>query len=178
MPYRHLFDKGYVSAYDGADIEAQGNVNLSVGLDAGNGDILVNDESYDIVVHFQVMEHIPNPSKFLLECYRVLRPGGTLFCSVPFLFEYHAVPGDYHRWTHQGLQYDLEAVGFQNIQVEPIESDWESVITIIELFAARKIGYVLGKPFFLAANLLSWIPSRNTPALSPLTIAAWAKKSI
>jgi SAM-dependent methyltransferase len=130
-----------------------------------------------MVVHFQVMEHVPRPGKFLSECYRVLRPGGTLFCSVPFLFEYHAVPGDYHRWTHQGLQYDLAEVGFQGILVKPIESDWESVITIIELFAARKMGYVFGKPFFLAANLLSWLPLRSSAALSPLTIGAWAKKS-
>ena len=38
----------------------------------------------DTVVSFQVMEHLPKPMKFLEECARILRPGGSLFITVPF----------------------------------------------------------------------------------------------
>jgi SAM-dependent methyltransferase len=38
---------------------------------------------FDIVVAFEVLEHIPNDSKAVEEINRVLKPGGLLFFSVP-----------------------------------------------------------------------------------------------
>lgn len=41
------------------------------------------DASVDIVVNFQVIEHLWDQSQFLRECLRVLRPGGKLLISTP-----------------------------------------------------------------------------------------------
>ncbi|MFT4044515.1 MAG: class I SAM-dependent methyltransferase [Gordonia sp. (in: high G+C Gram-positive bacteria)] len=41
------------------------------------------DASVDIVVNFQVIEHLWDQVRFIEECVRVLRPGGTLFISTP-----------------------------------------------------------------------------------------------
>ena len=41
------------------------------------------DESFDAVVTFQVIEHVPGPRDFIGECARVLRPGGRLILSTP-----------------------------------------------------------------------------------------------
>ena len=43
------------------------------------------DESFDHLLSFDVLEHIPEYRRALSECFRVLRPGGTLLFSVPFL---------------------------------------------------------------------------------------------
>jgi len=45
------------------------------------------DNSFDVVYHSHFLEHIDPPSarKFLLECHRVLKPGGTLRVVVPDL---------------------------------------------------------------------------------------------
>ncbi|MGB3484077.1 MAG: class I SAM-dependent methyltransferase [Mycobacterium sp.] len=40
-------------------------------------------ESVDIVVNFQVIEHLWDQSQFVGECRRVLRPGGVLLMSTP-----------------------------------------------------------------------------------------------
>lgn len=40
-----------------------------------------NDNSFDLVISLNVMEHIPHPVKYLQECYRVLRSGGFGFFS-------------------------------------------------------------------------------------------------
>ena len=56
------------------------------GVDARVGDaeqIPIPDESVDIVVSFETIEHVPDPGKFLDECLRVLAPGGTLIVSTP-----------------------------------------------------------------------------------------------
>lgn len=37
----------------------------------------------DVVVAFEIIEHVENPKKFLKEASRLLKPGGTLFLSTP-----------------------------------------------------------------------------------------------
>lgn len=50
-----------------------------------------------------LLEHVPDPSGILEEASRVLKSRGWLYCEVPFLQGEHAAPGDYRRWTRQGL---------------------------------------------------------------------------
>ena len=46
-----------------------------------------DDNSFDVVYHSQVLEHIPKneAAKFIGECYRVLKPGGIIRVVVPDL---------------------------------------------------------------------------------------------
>jgi SAM-dependent methyltransferase len=56
------------------------------GLDArpGSGEqIPLADDSVDVVVSFETIEHVRNPGRFLDECARVLAPGGRLVISTP-----------------------------------------------------------------------------------------------
>ncbi|WP_237421463.1 class I SAM-dependent methyltransferase [Gordonia sp. SID5947] len=46
-------------------------------------DLPLADESVDVVVNFQVIEHLWDQPAFIAECRRVLRPGGRLFISTP-----------------------------------------------------------------------------------------------
>lgn len=43
----------------------------------------IADGSVDVVVNFQVIEHLWDQGQFVRECRRVLRPGGTLLMSTP-----------------------------------------------------------------------------------------------
>ncbi len=43
------------------------------------------DESFDIVVHSDTLEHVTNPVHALAECLRVLRRGGMLCLTVPIV---------------------------------------------------------------------------------------------
>lgn len=49
------------------------------------------DDSFDLVVPFELIEHLKEYRRFLFECNRVLKPGGLFICSTPnrrrFLFE-------------------------------------------------------------------------------------------
>ena len=56
------------------------------GLDArpGTGEqIPLQDNSVDIIVSFETIEHVPNPNRFLDECFRILTAGGLLIISTP-----------------------------------------------------------------------------------------------
>jgi SAM-dependent methyltransferase len=61
------------------------------------------DQSFDAVISLSVLEHVRDPFECAREIARVLKPGGELICSVPFLQPYHGYPHHYYNMTHQGL---------------------------------------------------------------------------
>ncbi|MCH8270695.1 MAG: methyltransferase domain-containing protein, partial [Planctomycetes bacterium] len=68
-------------AHTGAGAAQQAAVEFRVG-DAQELSFLAN-ESVDLVVSFETLEHLRDPSAFLAEAHRVLTPGGRLVASVP-----------------------------------------------------------------------------------------------
>lgn len=83
-----------------------------------SGDILpVETESVDFILCTETLEHILDPSLFLNEIYRCLRPGGRIIFTVPFAARWHFVPYDYWRFTPSGLNYLLNKAGFVNVGV-------------------------------------------------------------
>ena len=45
------------------------------------------DASFDYVLSFDVLEHVPDPSRAFAECHRILRPGGAMLWAAPFAFD-------------------------------------------------------------------------------------------
>lgn len=58
---------------------------------------------FDAVFSFNVLEHVRDPFACARELVRVLKPGGRLYCVVPFLQPFHAYPHHYYNMTAQGL---------------------------------------------------------------------------
>lgn len=84
-----------------------------------------DDEYADTIVCFQVMEHLPEPSFFLSECYRILKSEGNLFITVPFMWRVHEAPYDYYRYTRYGLEYLLKKNGFIGIDIKETTGFWQ-----------------------------------------------------
>jgi SAM-dependent methyltransferase len=72
--------------------------------------IPLEDESYDVVISMQVLEHLHAPWVAVSEVARVLRPGGCFLGSVAFLKPHH---GSYFHMTHAGVSILLERAGLQ-----------------------------------------------------------------
>jgi len=70
----------------------------------GVGEVLpFNDSSFDAVLSIAVLEHVKDPFRCASELLRVVKPGGEIFCCVPFLAPYHGYPHHYYNMTAQGL---------------------------------------------------------------------------
>jgi SAM-dependent methyltransferase len=78
----------------------------------------------DTVVSFQVLEHLCEPHTMLGEAYRILKPGGVFFLSVPFQWWVHEAPYDFFRYTRYGLEYALKKAGFVDIRVTADGGFW------------------------------------------------------
>lgn len=103
----------------------QSNVNVFADLTKK----LPFDADYaDTVVSFQVMEHLPEPDFFLSECYRILKRGGKLFITVPFMWHVHESPHDYFRYTRHGLEYLLKKNGFSEIEIKENTGFWQMMV--------------------------------------------------
>lgn len=62
------------------------------------------DNTFDAVISIAVLEHVRNPFQCAHEISRVLKPGGELYCCVPFLQPLHGYPNHYFNATHQGIR--------------------------------------------------------------------------
>lgn len=90
------------------------NISDTVGADivADATTIPCADASYDVVICFNVLEHVARPQRVLSEARRVLVSGGRLVLMVPFLHKVHGDPDDYFRYTESGLRVLFTDAGF------------------------------------------------------------------
>lgn len=107
MPYKKfLLDNKYISQYTGLDIETALVYEEGVKPDyTWNGITMpFADNSFDTLMATEVLEHCPDPVRIVNEMKRVMKPGGLLFFTVPFLWYLHEVPHDEYRYTPFALQ--------------------------------------------------------------------------
>jgi len=76
------------------------------------------DASVDSCLFTEVLEHCPDGQAVLKEIARVLKPGGFLFLTVPFIWPIHTVPNDEYRYTPFALRRVLEKAGFADPDIQ------------------------------------------------------------
>ena len=77
------------------------------------------DGAFDAIKATEILEHVPDVDRALAECRRVLRPGGHLVITVPFLERLHGDPDDYARYTRSMWERLLERAGLRAVAIEP-----------------------------------------------------------
>jgi len=78
------------------------------------------ESSFDVIVSFETVEHLPDPDRFLADCRRLLTPGGRFVCSVPneWLDEHGQDPNPHH--LHVFNRERLEALCGRHLLLEHV----------------------------------------------------------
>lgn len=71
------------------------------------------DAAFDVVLCLEVLEHINADAPAMAQLQRVLRPGGCLVLSVPFIYPEHDAPHDFRRYTRYGISELVQASGLR-----------------------------------------------------------------
>jgi SAM-dependent methyltransferase len=80
------------------------------------------DGVFDAICLFDVLEHVEDDLALLSELSRILKDGGMLLLSVPFMYRFHEIPHDYRRYTPTGLRHVLTRCGFDVQEIQPMGS--------------------------------------------------------
>lgn len=90
--------------FDGVDYEVAPN---APEVDVQDLSAYPADE-YDLVILDEILEHVARPWVAVEEVRRILKPGGCLIASSPFLIAEHRMPKDYWRFTKDGYRVLLD----------------------------------------------------------------------
>lgn len=148
-PYVDLFKN--CTEYIGCDIEISGHVHVNEAIDVYyDGNTLpFNDAEFDWVFSSEVFEHIFNLERIIQELNRVLKQGGDMLITVPFVWNEHEIPYDFGRYTSFGIFDLLERNGFEIIECRKSTKYIETLATMLAEYIryefARHInnGYIM-----------------------------------
>jgi SAM-dependent methyltransferase len=130
MPYKDVImaPPGRVREYIGLDLGSEKYGQPDLVWDGRN--IPLAPQSVDCAMATEVLEHCPEPELLLREVVRVLKPGGTFFFTVPFLWPLHDAPYDEYRYTPFALRRHLVNSGFGNVQMKAL-GGWDASLGIM-----------------------------------------------
>jgi len=140
--------------------------------------------SVDAAIATELLEHVPDPMPLLREVHRVLRPGGRLHLTVPYLWPLHDVPDDQYRYTPFALERILRAAGFDDIELRATGGWDASLAQMLGLWVRRRpmsrrlrapLSIVL-TPVVAALARLDRRPARFTESTMLTGISGWAGK--
>jgi len=89
------------------------------------------DGSFSVVLCMEVLEHLHHPQTAVAEISRVLKDGGQLILTCPFVYPVHEAPHDYQRYTEYGLRV-LFGEHFDSIEISPLFSEEQTLAILIQ----------------------------------------------
>lgn len=95
------------------------------------------DAVFDTIICAEVLEHVFRPDQVMREINRVLKEGGALLITVPFLTPIHADPDDFARFTDTFWQQSLEEIGFTEVTVIRQGLFWSVLLDMLRDFLVR-----------------------------------------
>ena len=124
-PYQSLFSP-IAKRYVGVDIDRRvaDVVGAAEKLPFGNN-------TFDLVVSFQTLEHCQYPLKVIAEIKRVLKSKGYCILTTHGIWIHHPCPHDYGRWTGEGL-HELFS-GFSEIDVKSTLTSWSALLQLLNV---------------------------------------------
>jgi SAM-dependent methyltransferase len=98
--------------------------------------------SFDTIFCNSVLEHVQDPGAGLSEIHRIVRPGGKVILSVPFLFYLHGEPDDYFRFTPAGIQLLCRRAGFDVVACSSVGGYFSNLLNAPSVMTSTLLGAV------------------------------------
>jgi hypothetical protein len=146
--------------YVGVDMQPGEGVDVVADLSRTIGPLEPN--RFALVICCSVLEHVAKPWLFAENVTSLVRPGGKLYMSVPWVWRYHPYPDDYYRFSHRGVmalfdQFDWSAVYYSTsaeLEFVPIDDSKDGADNRMALTGRSKEGGERKYLPYLMVNML------------------------
>ena len=147
-------------------------------IEASADNIPLDDAVADNGVMTELLEHVPTPEAVLSEAARLMKSGATAFITMPFLYQVHADPQDFSRWTDEMMRMKVEAAGLRVESLEPMGGVFAVIYDLLRahIYRTSKDGTLRFKIKIKFINILSAlfkVLDKNKASASYMT-TGWA----
>ncbi len=97
----------------------------------------IDDNSFDTIFSFSVIEHLKDPQLHVNEAYRICKKDGVLYMQCPFQWQIHEQPYDFFRFTKYGIEHLLKKAGFRKIIIEAQSGFFTMLALKVNYFLTR-----------------------------------------
>ncbi|MFN5335209.1 MAG: class I SAM-dependent methyltransferase [Bacteroidota bacterium] len=128
-PYRNLV---VCESYTGVDFENEGHPHDNEMIDVfyDGKSLPFKSEHFDSILCTEVFEHIFDLSETVRELNRVLKKGGNILITCPFVWKEHELPYDAARYTLFAIEHLMVKHGFRKVEVNKSGSFYETIIQL------------------------------------------------
>lgn len=163
-PYSSVFAAN-VTQHIGVDLAESVHGVAMVDVIGTAYDTTLADSICDVVLCTEVLEHLERPADAIREMNRILRPGGTVILTVPFIWPVHEAPRDFYRYSEFGLRYLFEDGGFEIVELRPL-TGYIVTFTQMSIYYLRRFqrGFLLrqlGRSVNWLLQTLAWHLNRH-----------------
>ena len=161
-PYEKLFK----NLNDYVGVEVAGNKeNLKSDIYYDGISLPFADNTFDSILCTEVFEHVEQLDDVIFELYRILKPGGRMIVTTPFMCMEHEMPYDFRRFTLNGLINFMKKKNFKIIKSKKLLNNFHVFFQtlnfyICQVFLKKKTVYLKYIVYFLLigpVNFLSLI---------------------
>lgn len=92
------------------------------------------NNSIDAVVCDYLLEHTEIPEAVIREAQRVLKLGGLIYMGTPFIIGYHLAPGDFFRWTKEGVR--RLGANFEEVELKVAYGPTAALVSVLSNWLA------------------------------------------
>ena len=144
-------------------------------------DLPMDRKCIDVVLCFNVLEHVYDHKAALSEIGRVMKSDGTLYGWVPFIIGIHGAPDDFFRYTPSSLERLLWESGLEPTCVECCGNVFLSAFDLVRPHirgwfvgrVLRTLGLAVALVSYQAFGLASRLAGHAPQAIDPCPSGIW-----
>jgi SAM-dependent methyltransferase len=102
-----------------------------------------SEGEFDAVICTEVLEHCVDPAALTGEIRRVLRAGGRLLLTAPFIWGEHETPFDFRRYSTFGIRQFLEGQRFRILELGTLTKGIDAIERIV---SSERLNFSLKNP--------------------------------
>lgn len=182
MPYREELEP-LVKSYTGVDhpkIAEKYRSDKKPEVLADAKKLPFKGDTFDMALLLQVLEHVDYPQAVINEAARILKPGGILIISCPFLYPLHDLPHDRGRYTDISIRDFLRQASLKVVSLKVQGNFLEFWLQSLNVFVIKRVDDIIAsgiKPSTIAVLFFYLIIAIPSIICSNITMAVANKLS-